>query len=392
MRKKKTLVRTRFRENRNQWEVDYIDNAGQRHRPLFDTEEQAKAFDAKVCKELGQGVMPVAGSAITLKDFAAKRFEVWKTQLCPRTWRSYTTRIKGHILPTLGAVKVAALRVPQCLALLEQKQATLAPGTVRMIRSNFVTLLADAVKAEIITANPIAGLTVRGAHRAKEATGEDDIRPFTRDERDTLLGVAAGSPDKRWVALFSVMARAGLRPSEAYALKIDDLDLAGGTLRVARALNEDRSTKSTKTGERRDVEVSDELAATLTAYLPWRAAQVLQRGWGADCRWLFPSDDGRPLAERHVRKTLARLLKQTKIASHSPVDCRHTFASLLLQAGAPLLYVSKQMGHASSATTLRFYAHYIPEQGQRWVNAPDQGHSGITSRNQKVVSMRKVKQ
>lgn len=93
-----------------------------------------------------------------------------------------------------------------------------------------------------------------------------------------------------------------------------------------------------------------------------------------------------------MRKVLARLLKQTKIASHSPVDCRHTFVSLLLQAGAPLLYVSKQMGHASSATTLRFYAHYIPDQGQRWVNAPDQGHSGTTSRNQKVVSMRKVEE
>ncbi len=392
MRKKKTLVRTRFRENRNQWEVDYIDNAGRRHRPLFDTEEQTQAFAAKTVKDLKQGVLPVEDSAITLRDFAAKRFEVWKSQLSPRTWRSYTTRVKTHILPALGAVKVAALRPPACLALLEQKQATLAPGTVRMIRSNFVTLLADAVKAEIIPANPLAGLTVRGARRAKEATGEDDIRSFTRDERDALLYAAAGSPDKRWVALFSVMARAGLRPSEAYALKIDDLDLAGGTLLVARALNEDRSTKSTKTGKRRGVEVSNELAATLKGYLPWRAAFVLQRGWGADCPWLFPSDDRRPLSERHVRKVLGRFLKQAGIGPHSPMDCRHTFASLHLQAGTPLLYVSKQMGHASAATTLRFYAHYIPEQGQRWVNATDQGHSGTTFRNQKVVSIRKVKE
>ncbi len=398
MRKKKTLVRTRFRENRNQWEVDYIDNAGQRHRPLFDTEEQAKAFDAKVCKELGQGVMPVVDSAITLKDFAARRLEVWKSQLCPRTWRSYKTRLQNHVLPVLGDRKVTAIRVPHCLGLLEQKQASrLAPGTVRMIRSNLCTLLADAVKAEIIAVNPCLGLTVRGTNDASEPNEDDPaaIRPFTRDERDALLAKAAKSPNRRWPVLFAVMYSAGLRPGEAYGLKVGDLNFTGGTLRVARALNEDRTAKSTKTGIVRDVDLSPELAATLKAYLPWRAALALQHGLGADCPWLFPSDDGRPLAERHARKVFARLLKQAGLPSHCPMDCRHTFASLLLSAGAPLLYVAKQMGHKSSATTLRHYAEWVPSEGQKWVTVLDRqqaGNSGTSSRNRNVVSMRKVKE
>jgi hypothetical protein len=40
---------------------------------------------------------------------------------------------------------------------------------------------------------------------------------------------------------------------------------------------------------------------------------------------------------------------------------RHTFASLLLQAGAPITYVSRQLGHKDSAITLRVYAHWLPE-------------------------------
>jgi integrase len=40
---------------------------------------------------------------------------------------------------------------------------------------------------------------------------------------------------------------------------------------------------------------------------------------------------------------------------------RHTFASLLLQAGVPITYVSRQLGHKDSATTLRVYAHWLPE-------------------------------
>ena len=38
---------------------------------------------------------------------------------------------------------------------------------------------------------------------------------------------------------------------------------------------------------------------------------------------------------------------------------RHTFASLLLQDGAPITYVSKQLGHRDASITLRVYAHSV---------------------------------
>jgi len=42
------------------------------------------------------------------------------------------------------------------------------------------------------------------------------------------------------------------------------------------------------------------------------------------------------------------------------------YRSLLLTAGAPITYVSAQLGHANPTTTLRYYARWIPGQGQRW--------------------------
>jgi integrase len=39
---------------------------------------------------------------------------------------------------------------------------------------------------------------------------------------------------------------------------------------------------------------------------------------------------------------------------------RHTFASLLLQHGAPITDVSGQLGHREAAITLRVYAHWLP--------------------------------
>jgi integrase len=52
-------------------------------------------------------------------------------------------------------------------------------------------------------------------------------------------------------------------------------------------------------------------------------------------------------------------------------DLRHTYASLLSAAGAPITYVSAQLGHANPSTTLRHYAKWIPSQGRRWVEVLD---------------------
>ena len=40
---------------------------------------------------------------------------------------------------------------------------------------------------------------------------------------------------------------------------------------------------------------------------------------------------------------------------------RHTFATLSLMEGAPLANVSKQLGHADKAITLRVYTHWLPD-------------------------------
>ncbi len=44
----------------------------------------------------------------------------------------------------------------------------------------------------------------------------------------------------------------------------------------------------------------------------------------------------------------------------APHDLRHTYATLAIQAGVPLLTVSHQLGHASISTTADIYAHAVP--------------------------------
>jgi len=41
-------------------------------------------------------------------------------------------------------------------------------------------------------------------------------------------------------------------------------------------------------------------------------------------------------------------------------DLRHSYGSLLIQAGASLAYVRDQMGHSSIQVTVDIYGHLIP--------------------------------
>lgn len=76
---------------------------------------------------------------------------------------------------------------------------------------------------------------------------------------------------------------------------------------------------------------------------------------------MFSSATGTPLDESNVRKALNRVLDAAGLHHCGPHQLRHMFASLLLQEGAPITYVSQQLGHRDPSITLRVYAHWLPD-------------------------------
>lgn len=49
-------------------------------------------------------------------------------------------------------------------------------------------------------------------------------------------------------------------------------------------------------------------------------------------------------------------------------DLRHTFGSLLIQAGVSPAYVQKQMGRRSIQVTIDVYGHLIPGENVAWID------------------------
>jgi integrase len=78
-----------------------------------------------------------------------------------------------------------------------------------------------------------------------------------------------------------------------------------------------------------------------------------------------------PTAKKQLRRPsltqFIAILEKADLHRRGPHQLRHSFASLLLQAGEPITYVSRQLGHKDSAITLKVYAHWLPDTSARKV-------------------------
>jgi len=88
-------------------------------------------------------------------------------------------------------------------------------------------------------------------------------------------------------------------------------------------------------------------------------------GRGSSRRWWAAG------AQDTFRRVWARILERAELRYRKSHTLRHTYASLLIQAGEPPTYVQLQLGHHSAAFTLAVYAHFVPRGDRRAVDALD---------------------
>lgn len=171
---------------------------------------------------------------------------------------------------------------------------------------------------------------------------------LTEEEvRKLLRATNRGDTGARNRALIAVMYRAGLRLSEALALRPADVDAAGGTIRVLHG----------KGDRARTVGLDDGAAGMVEAWMARRA----HRGLGSGL--LFCKLDGAPMSPQAVREMLQRLAQKAGIEKRvHPHGLRHAHAAELSREGTSVRLIQQQLGHANLAVTDRYLRSIAPEE------------------------------
>jgi len=154
-------------------------------------------------------------------------------------------------------------------------------------------------------------------------------------------------------AMLHLLYAAGLRVTELVKLRVADLDLASGHVRVIG-----------KGNKQRIVPIGRAASTAIEAYIEQQRPALLK---GRVSPSLFVTARGAAMTRQGFWKLLRGHGKHAGIFRHlSPHVLRHTFATHLVEGGADLRSVQVMLGHADIGTT-EIYTHVMRSRLQQTV-------------------------
>jgi integrase len=192
----------------------------------------------------------------------------------------------------------------------------------------------------------------------KTAKRSEEVIPFTQEEEHRILRTAKTHAPQYYPFVF-LLFRAGLRLGEAIALRPEDLDLPNRGVWVQRNFTAGQLSNTPKSRQKRRVDLAQDLVAELQGHLVVQEAEACLKKASLD-GWLFTTPQGAMIHGNNFRDRVWKpLLKAAGVPYRWIHATRHTFATRLIMAGAPLVYVQKQLGHSSIQITVDTYCHWI---------------------------------
>lgn len=181
-------------------------------------------------------------------------------------------------------------------------------------------------------------------HKALKTPKKIQI-PFSENELEAVLNGMYFADDFEGIRnklIIDLFYATGMRRSELIHLKLHDVDVQKGTLKVLGKRNKERI-----------VPILPSVAETIRKYLHERAALESIK----DSDYFFVVLKGVKLSETFVYRLINSYFSEVSAkVKKSPHILRHTFATHMLNHGADLNSVKELLGHSSLAST-QVYTH-----------------------------------
>lgn len=277
----------------------------------------------------------------------------------PSTLDGYK-RAWNRIDPELGAHRLDRIKRKNIQDIVDRwRDDGLKPATVRNSLDPLRTIYRRAIQRDQVAVNPTLNLDVARVDNHRE-------RFATADEAAALIAALPTGEQALWATAFY----AGLRRSELRALRWSNVDLAEGIIRVDRAWNDgaDAEHRTKTKAAVRKVPIVPSLARLLKAHklatgrdgsdlVFGRTATEPFTPTTARSRALRAWDKANVAAEKSIGRPLRESERLHPIGLH---ECRHTFASFMIAAGANAKALSVVMGHGSITITYDVYGKLMP--------------------------------
>jgi integrase len=350
------------------WKVRFRLNARATSRTFTDPRGAAqfasllsKLGPARAVAVLDQRTAAPSGT-LTLEDYA--RRHVSGLTGVGEGHRARSRAMIDNDLTDLGPLPIDAVTDVDVRAWVNAMETKGASGkTIKNKHGFLASVCRHALADRLITTNPCEGTRL----------------PRTVDEYAAFLGYFT----PKWQPLVAFLFGSGARFSEATALTAGDVDLSAGLVRITKAWKDNghRVGPPKSAMSARSLSLAPETIEVLRPLVEHRPADRLifvNANGGRVSGQTFHDNAWQPavrLANGEAAQGGKRIGRR-RDSGGNPIqpaapghilgkrprvhDARHSCASWLLAAGAPLNVVQAHMGHESIVTTTRTYGHLLP--------------------------------
>ena len=317
--------------------------------------EQAKEAARRYAKSVQAGAP--SSPALTVDEALDRYFEA-KTVEGMKSVKEAETRAAAHIRPKLGKVRVADLTIDRVRRW--RDDLVKAPKRLRTAKNAEKRNIkevdpndAEAMRKRRDTVNRTLTLLKAALNWARDHRMVDDdtawrlVKPYRNttaarvrfldlDEQRALLKHSAGALRE----LVAAALMTGARFSELARLTARDVDCDSGTVFIAES----------KAGKSRYVPLPSGGVALFSRLVNEKtsAAPVLTQ------------ESGEPWKKSTYFRDFKAAVATAGVAPLTLHELRHSYASTMIRAGAPLMVVGRALGHADTRMVEKHYGHLAP--------------------------------
>lgn len=334
------------------------------------TQAEANAKRDAYRRELESGLREQT-LGINFGSYAIQWIETYKDSCSNRTYNAYVG-IVNRAIDAIGDRRMKDITKMDIQKMLNSLKGY-STSTVKKYRMTLNSIFTAAVQDRVILTNPCYGVklpdSTSGTHRA-----------ITDEERD-LIHQSVGHHDMALAAM--VMLYAGLRRGEVLALDYTDIDLDAGFINVSKGIvfngNQPILTTPKTDAGIRSVPIIEPLKTAFEGMggrvLSNERGSIMsetafKRKWDSYISFLESLMNGcqkRWYGRTREHKAIVAAggtLPPWRECTIRPHDLRHSYVTMLYDAGTDIKTAMKWVGHADEQMIMRIYAH-LTEQREK---------------------------
>lgn len=339
-----------FDAERNCFRAHCTTHTGRRISKRFSTAKEAQEWVTKTTAAVLNNEF-VEPSKMTVGAWLLSYLKDYKAQtVAPKTMDLYTL-LAGKCAP-IADVRLQSVTAPMIQSFYTELQNTQSVEMVRKVHHFLHAAFEKARRIGLVTYNALASVD------PPKRSCKPEIETFTPAEVGAIYKSAQEYSSGRYFPLILLAFSSGARMGELLALFWDCVNFEKDEITIKRNLTVTTSAGTvigapkTKAGFRT---ISIPHTASTRLRELQRSSELVRMNGP-----VFITSAGTPFTPRNITRAWAQILKRADVPHKKFHVIRHTHATELLAAGAPIADVSRRLGHSKISHTLDLYGHAMP--------------------------------